>query len=116
MLSAALLDELRFVLAPGQAAPRNQLDAGRDEQEVPDPLADLVRELALTGPVAGELDAQRERRGLFDSAPLRADEDVAADGGTEGAHDLAQRRGEDVDAAHDQHVVGAAEAADPGAR
>ena len=47
---------------------------------------------------------------------VRADEDVAADGGREAADDLADRRGEDVDAADDQHVVGPADAADPRAR
>ena len=43
----------------------------------------------------------------------RPDEDVAADPRRERADDLADRRREDVDAAHDEHVVGAADAADP---
>ena len=42
----------------------------------------------------------------------RPHEDVAADGGRERADDLADRGREDVDAADDQHVVGAADAAD----
>src|SRR3954471_24812736 len=40
---------------------------------------------------------------------------MAADVRHELAHDLAYGRGEDVDAADDQHVVGPADAADPGA-
>ena len=38
---------------------------------------------------------------------------MAADLGARSGDDLADRRGEDVDAADDQHVVGAADAADP---
>ena len=46
----------------------------------------------------------------------RLHEDVAADVGRERAHDLSYRRREDVDAAHDQHVVGAPDAAHARAR
>ena len=61
--------------------------------------------------VRRKLDAHGKRRLLLDARRLRPDEDVAADVGRERAHDLADGRGEDVDAADDQHVVGAPDAA-----
>ena len=59
-----------------------------------------------------ELHAHRQRRLLLDPARLRPDEDVAADPRREAAHHLADRGREDVDSANDEHVVGAADAAD----
>ena len=61
--------------------------------------------------VRGELDRHRQRRILLRAGRRGLDQDVAADARRERAHDLADRRREDVDAAHDQHVVGAADAA-----
>jgi hypothetical protein len=46
-------------------------------------------------------------------AAAGADRDHAADVGREARHHLAHRGGKEVDAAHDQHVVGAADAAHP---
>ncbi len=64
-------------------------------------------------PLAAGLDHQPQRRVLAEAMPPRADRDDAAHLGRERADDLAERRGEDVDAADDQHVVGAADAANP---
>ena len=62
---------------------------------------------------ARQLDADRQRRLLLHARRPRPDEDMAAHLGRESAHDVADRRGEDVHAADDQHVVGPPEAADP---
>src|SRR4051812_49591088 len=107
-----VLDEFRLVLAALQAAPGDQLDSGLDDERGAQPLADRLRELRAGRRAARELDADRQRRLLLDTGRARPQEDVAA-GLREAAHDLADGRGEDVDAAHDQHVVGAADAADP---
>ena len=55
----------------------------------------------------------RERRILLHARSPWTDGDVAADLRREGADDLADGRREDVDAADDEHVVGAPDAADP---
>src|SRR3954471_3089433 len=106
------LDQLRFVLAALQGSPRHQLDARLDDQRTTQTLADRVREFHTRPHVARELDGDRQRRILLDARGGGAHEDVAADVGRERAHHLAHGGGEDVDAAHDQHVVGAADAAD----
>ena len=62
---------------------------------------------------ARQLDRDGQRRLLLDARQRRLDEYVAADVRFERAHDLADRRWEDVDAAHDDHVVRAPDAADP---
>ena len=49
---------------------------------------------------------------LLDALALRRNQDQPADGRPELGDDLAYGGREDVDAAHDQHVVGAADAAD----
>src|SRR3954468_11100444 len=107
------LDQFRFVLAALQGSPRHQLDARLDDERTTQTLPDRVREFHRRPGVTGELDGDRQRRVLLDAGLCRLDEDVAADVGRERAHDLAHGGGEDVDAAHDQHVVGAADAADP---
>src|SRR3954467_8186247 len=106
------LDQFRFVLAALQGSPRHQLDARLDDQRTTQTLADRVREFHTRPGVARELDGDRQRRVLFDARGGGPHEDVAADVGRERAHHLAHGGGEDVDAAHDQHVVGAADAAD----
>ena len=49
----------------------------------------------------------------FTPGSLRPDEDVPADVRSEGVHDLAHGRREDVDAADDEHVVGPPDASHP---
>src|SRR3954452_1176510 len=107
------LDQFRFVLAALQGSPRHQLDARLDDERTAQTLPDRVREFHTRPDVAGELDRNRQRRVLLDAGLCGLDEDVAADVGRERAHDLAHGGGEDVDAAHDQHVVGPADAANP---
>ena len=65
------------------------------------------------GHVAGHLDRHRQRRLLLHPGRRRRDQDVAADLRRELVHHLPHGRGEHVHAAHDQHVVGAADAAHP---
>src|SRR3954447_11746189 len=100
-----VLDEFRLVLAALQGPPRDQLDAGLDHERVAQLLADRLGQRVVGAGVARELDAHRQRRLLLDARRAGADEDVAAHVGGERADDLAHRCGEDVDAAHDQHVV-----------
>ena len=75
---------------------------------------DAVRELRRRALAFGELHHHRQRRRLRHGALPRADGDHAADGGGEPGDHLAHRGREEVDPAHDQHVVGAADAAGPG--
>ena len=107
-----VLDELRFVLAALQGAPRHEVDAGLHDEHGAQALADAVGEALVGVGVAGQLDADRQRGVLLDAVRARAHEDVSADVGREGADDFAHGAGEDVDAADDEHVVGAADAAD----
>ena len=72
---------------------------------------DRLRERGAAAVPARELDADRQRRLLLHAGRLRPDEDLPAHVRRERAHDLADRGREDVDAADDQHVVGAADAA-----
>src|SRR3954471_2830664 len=106
------LDQSRLVLAALQGAPRDELDRRLDDEDLAQPLADRVGERGVGRRPAGELHADRQRRVLLDPGRRRADEDVAADRG-EAADHLADRGGEDVDAADDQHVVRAPDAAHP---
>ena len=73
-------------------------------------IASARRERASTS--RRQLDRDRERRLLLHAGFPRPDQDAPADLRREPADDLADRRREDVDAADDQHVVGAADAAD----
>ena len=66
-----------------------------------------------TSVFAGDLDADGQRRLLSDPLGARPDHDDAGDRGREFVDDFAHRGGKDIDAAHDQHVVGAPDAADP---
>src|SRR3954467_8706408 len=106
------LDQFRFVLAALQGSPRHQLDARLDDQRTTQTLADRVRKFHTGSRVAGELDGDRQRRILLDARDGGTHEDVAADVGRERADHLAHGGGKHVHAAHDQHVVGAADAAD----
>src|SRR5215210_4767241 len=107
------LDQFRLVLAALQGAPGHQLDAGLDDERVAQTLANRVGERVVGARAARELHAHRERRLLLDAGRARPDEDVAAHVRGERADDLAHRRGEDVDAADDEHVVRTPDAADP---
>ena len=107
-----MLDELRLVLAALQAPPRHELDLAS---------ARRARRAAARGsPPRARRRPSRPRASstltgsggsCFTPGALRPDEDVAADVRARTAHDLAHGRREDVDAAHDQHVVGAPDAA-----
>src|SRR4051795_10638227 len=110
-VSRSVFDERRFVLAALQRAPWHELHAGGDHERGAQPVADGVGEGRVGPRVARELDGHRQRRLLLDPRRGGADEDVAAHVGREAADDLADRRREDVHAADDQHVVGAADAA-----
>ena len=107
-----VLDEFRLVLAALQAAPRHELDAGLDHERrravargspprardrPPRPGASST----LTG--SGGSCLTPGARGRTRMCPLTV--------GREGADHLAHRGREDVDPAHDQHVVGAPDAA-----
>src|SRR4051794_38180042 len=97
-----------LVLAPLERADRDHVNLRLHYQHASDPLTNLVRE--ARGVVA--LDDDGQRRVLFHARPVRLDEGVAADVRAELVDDFADGRREDVDSAHDQHVVGAADAAD----
>src|SRR5262249_42042729 len=105
-----LLDEFRLVLTALQAPPRHELDAGLDHERVAKSFADRLGEGGVRGRPLGELDAHRQRGVLLDARRLRPDEDVPADIRGESADDLADGGREHVDAADDQHVVGAPDA------
>src|SRR4051812_34943178 len=109
--SGAGFDELRLVLAALQGSPRHELDSRLDDERVAQLLADRVGQALVGARAAGELNADRQRRLLLDAARPRPDEDVAADVGREAADHLAHRGREHVDAAYDEHVVGAPDAA-----
>src|SRR6476661_2583009 len=111
-MSLSVLDELRLVITALQAAPRHEVDAGLHDQHAAQALADRLGQRVVGGRVGRELDAHGQRRVLLDAVRGRPNEHVPADARGERADDLADGRWEDVDAAHDQHVVGAAEAAD----
>src|SRR5919202_4612140 len=108
-----VLDELRFVLAALQRAPWHEVDPGGDHEGRAQAVADRFGGRGVGLGAAGELDGHRQGRLLLDARRGGAHEDVAADVGREAADDLAHRRREDVHAAHDQHVVGAPDAAHP---
>ena len=81
-----------------------------DDEHLAQPVADRLRERRVGRRPRAELDAHGQRRLLLHACRLRPDQDLAADVGGERAHDLADRGREDVDAADDQHVVGAPDA------
>src|SRR5215211_633090 len=106
------LHQARLVLAPREAAPRNELDACLDDEHLADPLTDPIRERVLARAISRDLDADGQRRLLLHARAPRPDDDVAADRRRELPDDLADGGREDVDAANDEHVVRPAEAAD----
>src|SRR5688572_9607026 len=105
-----MLDELRLVFAALQAPPRHELHVCVHHEYVAQSLTDRIRKRNVDRRTARELDAHGERWFLLDGRRLRLDQDLATDLGLECAHHLAVGRREDVDAAHDQHVVGSTEA------
>src|SRR5689334_11894382 len=66
-VSRLVLDELGFVLAALQRAPRDELDAGRDHERGAQPVADRVGEGGVGARVARELDRHGQRRLLLDA-------------------------------------------------
>src|SRR5215207_3455134 len=110
------LDELRLVLAAAEGSPRHELHARLDDEHVAESLTDRFGERVVRWCAARELDRHRQGRLLLHAGCRRLDEDVPADGGSERRHHLPDGRREDVDAADDQHVVGAPDAADARAR
>src|SRR4051794_35772414 len=102
----SVLYQLRLVVAAFEGSERHELDARLNNQYSADPLTDGVREARVV-----PLHHDRKRRLLLDARLGRLDADVAAHVRVELAHDFANRRRKDVDAAHDQHVVGAPDAA-----
>src|SRR4029077_19527612 len=86
------------------------------DEYVAQPRSDCVGELGTRRRLASKLARDGERRRLLHPGYARPDEDPPADVRNEPADDLANRRREDVDAADDQHVVGATDAADAGRR
>src|SRR6267378_2941024 len=101
-----VLDKFRLVLAPAQGPPGNEIDARLDDEDAPQPVTDRIRESYIGVRTPSELDPNLKRWLLLHARRLRLDEDMAADDGRERAHYLADGRGKDVHAAHDQHVVG----------
>src|SRR6476646_10603349 len=106
-----VLDEFRLVLAALQGPPRHEVDPRGHKQRAAQAVADRLGQRLVGARAARELDADRQRRLLLDARVRRPHEDVAGDPGLEGADDLAHGGGEQVDAADDEHVVGAPEAA-----
>ena len=107
------VDQLGLVLAALQRPPRHQLDPRLHDQHAAQPVADRRRQRRVGGHVAGHLDRHRQRRLLLHPGRRRRDHDVAADLWRELTDHLAHGRREHVHATHDQHVVGAADAAHP---
>src|SRR4051795_11941132 len=112
MIRMSAIYQLRLVLAPLERPPGHQVDPRLHYEHAADPLTNRVGEVRVLAPFPGELDDHRQRRFLPHARRRGRHADVAADVGREAGHDLADRRREDVDSAHDQHVVGAADAAD----
>src|SRR3954451_6291487 len=108
----SVIYQLRLVVAPFQRAERDQLDLRLNDEHRADPLTNRLREARVVGGLLSDLDDQRQRRVLLDARRRWVHADVAADLRAELVDDLPQRRREHVDAAHDQHVVGATDAAD----
>src|SRR3954454_4155642 len=104
----SVLYQLRLVVAPLERPEGDDVDPGLHDEHGADPLTDRVRDAR----VSVGLDYNRQGWILLHARAARLDQDVAADVRSEFVHDLADRRREDVDAADDQHVVGAADAAD----
>ena len=92
-------------------AGRRELDLGRHQKLVAKPRADAFGE-PLDLCAGREFDVNRQRRLLPHALGARADHDHARDRGGEFVDHLADGGGKDIDPAHDQHVVGAADAAD----
>src|SRR6188472_3449851 len=93
------------------SCPGDELDRGLNDEHLAHTGADRVGELVVGLGAASQLDGDRQRRLLLHPTGPRPHEDVAADPRCEAAHHLAHGRGKDVDAADDQHLVGAAHAA-----
>src|SRR5207248_1848383 len=101
LVGVLVLDQSRLVVAPAQAPPRHELDAGLDDEHAAEPFADRLRKRGISRFTLRKLDADGERRLLLDALRARLHNDVAADGGDERTHDFADRRREDVHTAHD---------------
>ena len=84
-----------------------------DDEHAAQSLTDRLRELRVRAAPRRQLDDHGKRRLLLHAGRPRLDEDVAAHPRRERSDDVADRRREDVHAAHDEHVVGAADAAHP---
>src|SRR3954453_23659300 len=107
------LNESALVVAALQGPPGDELNARRDDERVAQPRRDRLRQLRVGLGAVGDLDADRQRRLLLDARRRGPDEDVAAHARRERPDDLAHGGREDVDAADDEQVVGAPDAADP---
>ncbi len=107
------LDELGLVLAAPQASPGDELHSRSHDEHLAQPLADRVRERAVVRDPSRELDAHGKRRLLLHPGRLGLDEDVTADVRRKRAHDLPDRRGEDVHSPDDEHVVRSPDATHP---
>jgi hypothetical protein len=110
---SSALDELGLVLASLERAPGDELDGRLDDEHRAQALADRAGETFRPSGVTRELDGHGERRLLLHAGRGGPYADVAADRWGESGDDLADRAREDVHPADDQHVVGAADAADP---
>jgi hypothetical protein len=110
---SSALDELGLVLAPLERSPGDELDGRLDDEHRAQALADRAGEPFRPSGVTRELDGHGERRLLLHAGRGGPYADVAADRWGESGDDLADRAREDVHPADDQHVVGAADAADP---
>src|SRR6476646_3792874 len=102
-----IVEQLHLVIRARQGLRRHHAYLRREEQRG----TDFLRDRLADGTVA--LDQHGQRRLLLHAFALRPDEDSAGHLRLEARHDLAHRRRKDIDAAHDQHVVGAADAAHP---
>ena len=105
--------ELGLVFAALQAPERHELHLGLHREHAAQLRANLLCEGGPGGRIARELHPDGERRLLLHARRPWPDENVAAHRGLEAVHDLTHGRGKDVDTAHDQHVVGATDAAHP---
>src|ERR687888_2221597 len=95
-------DEDRLVLAALDPPPLHELDAGLEDESVPQPSGDCVAQRPVDADPLCELDFDRNGWILPRARRGWLDEDPACDRRRELADDLADRRREDVHATHDQ--------------
>jgi len=88
---ASALDELRLVLAPLEASPRDELDGRLDDEDGAQAFADRGGEPFRGNGVAAQLDRDGERRLLLHARRGRPHADVAAHRRGEAGHHLANR-------------------------